>query len=102
MNRDSLTTRVAGVLDEAAGSARETERLPYRHREMEWLSAHAPELVNHAGKWIVLEGDSIVASDPDYQVARGQAVARGITRPLIFFIPQDNGSDGFIGGFDAA
>jgi hypothetical protein len=67
---------------------------------MEWLRAHAREIVNHAGNWIVLEGEEIVASDPSYESARSQAVARGITRPLIFFIPEDDGSDGFIGGFD--
>jgi hypothetical protein len=68
---------------------------------MEWLSAHAGELVNHAGDWIVLEGGGMIAPDPDYHTARGQAVAAGITRPLIFFIPVDDGSDGFIGGFEA-
>jgi hypothetical protein len=95
MNRDASTTRTAGLLDEVLGSAQEPARPSYRHREMEWLSAHAPELVNHAGNWIVLEGDGIVASDPGYE-------RRGITRPLIFFIPEDDRSDGFIGGFDAA
>src|SRR5580704_11750123 len=100
MDRDALTTS-AGLLEDVPGSAQEPARLPYRHREMEWLSAHAGELVNHAGRWIVLEGDGIVASDPDYHVARSHAVAVGITRPLIFFIPEDDGSDGFIGGFDA-
>jgi hypothetical protein len=100
MDRDALTTG-AGLLEDVPGSAQEPARLPYRHREMEWLSAHAGELVKHAGEWIVLEGDGIIASDPEYQTARDQAVARGITRPLIFFIPEDDGAEGFIGGFDA-
>jgi hypothetical protein len=67
---------------------------------MEWLSTHARDIASHAGNWIVLEGEEIVASDASYETARGQAVARGITRPLIFFIPEDDGLDGFIGGFD--
>ena len=73
MDRDALTTRTAELLDETPVSAREPARLPYRHREMEWLSAHAREIVSHAGNWIVLEGEEIVASDPSYESARRQA-----------------------------
>lgn len=67
----------------------------YRAVEAEWLLLHRAELADHRGRWIVLEGQEILASEENYQVARGRATQAGVLRPLIFFVPSD--SDPFIG-----
>jgi len=71
-------------------------RVSFRDREMTWISDHAKELAAHRGKWVVVEGARIQASDPVYQTARDQALRAGIDCPLIFFVPDDE-ADGFIG-----
>lgn len=89
------------VFDRVAWSAqqgfdRATERTAYRHREMTWLRSHSAELTAHRGKWVVLEGQRILASEGEYGAARQQAVLAGIHRPLIFLVPDDD-ADAFMG-----
>ena len=50
----------------------------YRGQELDWIQSHGEELAVHRGKWVVLEGETIVASDADYDLAR--KVAKGGTR----------------------
>ena len=69
---------------------------PFRDREMTWINGHAEELATHRGKWVVVEGAQILASDPAYQAARDEAVRAGVDCPLIFFVPDDK-ADGFMG-----
>jgi hypothetical protein len=72
----------------AGNGARKT--LPHRHQESEWMRTHQEELAMHRGKWVVIEGNRLVAVDEDYSVARDQATAEGIKIPLIFRVPPDD------------
>ncbi len=80
----------------SAQQAQASERAAYRHQEMAWLRAHFADLARHRGRWVVLEGQGILASEQDYLEARRRATLAGVQRPLIFFVP-DDGADAFIG-----
>src|SRR2546422_8285684 len=57
-----------------------------RTQELQWVRDHATVLRDLAGKWIVVEGDCLVASDPNYETARDMAVQKGIVRPFIIYV----------------
>ena len=59
-----------------------------RTQELQWVRDHATVLRDLAGKWIVVEGDRLVASDPNYETARDMAVQKGIVRPFIIYVPE--------------
>jgi hypothetical protein len=62
---------------------------PFRAQELQWLmdKEQSGALKELAGRWIVIEGDQLVAQDISYDGARGKASSAGITRPFIIFIP---------------
>lgn len=80
----------------SARQARAPEQAAYRYQEMAWLRSHLADLAVHRGRWVVLEGQGILASEQDYLAARHRATLAGVHRPLIFFVP-DDGADAFIG-----
>lgn len=59
-----------------------------RSQELEWLRNHSDTLPSLAGKWIVLEGEHLIAEDPSYENARKTAKKAGIGRPFIIFVPE--------------
>ena len=62
---------------------------PFRAQELEWLKEkeQSGALRGLSDKWVVIEGDQLVADDSTYEGARAKARDAGITRPFIIFIP---------------
>jgi len=54
---------------------------------MEWLKKNTLEPSEFSGRWVVLEKDTLIASDQEYEKARAEAVRKGIGRPFIVFVP---------------
>ncbi len=59
-----------------------------REEELAWLSENRTELKGLAGKWIVLQGNNLIASDESYERAREAATRIGVRRPFIFYVPK--------------
>lgn len=68
----------------------EAQRLPAlnrREREHEWRRSNRELLQSRfAGKWIVLEGEEVVAHGTDARQAVEQARAKGVVVPYVFFV----------------
>lgn len=58
----------------------------HRAVELKWREKHSEELRRYEGRWVVLEGETIVASDSDPAEAVEQARAQGIATPYVFFV----------------
>lgn len=52
--------------------------------EKRWLRAHAGE---YPGCWLALDGDRLIAADPDLDVVRAAASQDGAVDPLFHFRP---------------
>ena len=50
---------------------------------MKWLAAHAHE---YAGQWVALDGDTLIAHDPDHRQVWAAAEASGAYPPLVTFL----------------
>jgi hypothetical protein len=57
-----------------------------RTGEFEWLRVHAPE---HAGKYVALEGDRLVAEGDSVTSVMEQARAKGVGLPLVHYISEE-------------
>lgn len=62
--------------------------ISFRRKEVEWLETHRDELQSLTEKWVVVEGDTLIAFGTDYMEVVAQAKAQGITIPFVVFIPQ--------------
>lgn len=62
-----------------------------RRRELEWRQTHREELRQYAGEYVALEGEEIIAHDPDPLVVVAEARSRGIRGPYIFRIGESTG-----------
>ena len=60
-----------------------------REAELRWLAEHPEVLTQHAGQWIALAGPELVAAGRHLDDVATAAQARGVTRPLVMFIPAD-------------
>ena len=58
-----------------------------RQKASKWLATHDQELKAYRGKWILLEGDQLLAVDEDYHTVRLKAEASGIEVPFIYPVP---------------
>ncbi|PYT72900.1 MAG: hypothetical protein DMG39_08610 [Acidobacteria bacterium] len=67
-----------------------TKRSSLRSRELQWLKERTSALQEFAGKWIVVEGNELIANDSSYESARDKANRAGIVRPFIVFVPESN------------
>lgn len=68
----------------------------YREVELNWLENDHLLLKSHAGHWIVVEGEAIIASGKSYSKTRRAAIAKGIDRPFIFYVPEHE-TEAFMG-----
>ncbi|MFQ5662377.1 MAG: hypothetical protein ACE5HL_00905 [Terriglobia bacterium] len=70
---------------------KEKAQKPVRFRgralELDWLKRHAASMLDFAGKWIVVQGDQLLASDSSYEKARAIAQEKGVQRPFIIYVP---------------
>lgn len=63
-----------------------------RRIELEWRRTHREELLQYAGRYVVLEGEKIIAHGPDPRRVLAEARAKDIPIPYIFFVddaPED-------------
>lgn len=74
------------VKDVDEGSAASPQPLGHRQREQESRRTHGDVLRGYAGKWMVLEGEEIIAHGDDPADLVKQARERGIRSPYIFFV----------------
>jgi hypothetical protein len=66
-----------------------TKKVPYRDRsrEMKWVKEHRAE---YPDQWVSVEGDRLIAADPDGLKVYQAAKAEGIESPFIVHIlPED-------------
>lgn len=59
----------------------------FRQKEMEWLHRHHGELSHYANQWIAIEGNELIAANPDLTEVMAKAQAKGITVPFVLFVP---------------
>lgn len=59
-----------------------------RTKELKWLSEHEPE---YRGQYVLLFGDQLVAHGKNLKALVEEARAKGCDRPLIHFVPDDDG-----------
>lgn len=60
------------------------EPMPDRTREWEWIKQHKRE---HAGQWVALDGDRLIAASPNRLEISAAIKADGAKLPLIHRIP---------------
>lgn len=58
-----------------------------REKELQWLRDHQDQLESLQGKWIVIEGDKLVAEGESFDVVYEAAKDKGIEIPFIFPVP---------------
>lgn len=61
---------------------------PSREKEMKWLHKNIEYVNSFAGKWIVVEGDKLLASSTNLPRVVDTARKRGIASPFVFFVPE--------------
>jgi len=79
--------RFAAGLDSPPGARRVPAR--DRSREVRWIGEHRSE---HAGQWVALEGERLIAADADAGKVYAAAIAEGIASPFVVRIPPDDAS----------
>ena len=58
-----------------------------RTAELEWLDQHRSE---YRGQWVALEGSALLSSGSDARQVRDDARAKGVRRPLLIHVPEDD------------
>ncbi len=59
-----------------------------RSKEIAWRAHHGEELKRLAGQWVALEGNYLVAHDPDVANVIRSARSRGIAVPYVFYVDE--------------
>ena len=57
-----------------------------RRREMDWVKENR---ANYADQWVVVEGDRLIAADPDEHKAFADAKAAGVDIPFLIHVLPD-------------
>jgi uncharacterized protein (DUF433 family) len=60
--------------------------------EWQWVQSHPDQLRLYVGDWVVVDPSGIVAHGTSYAQVRDEAVAKGISIPFIFRIPEPSDS----------
>jgi hypothetical protein len=74
-----------------------SRQVTFRDRSAEMAWAASPDL-QFAGKWVVLEGGHVLASDSDPKRLYEDVRAKGISSPFLIFVSSDN-NEPFAGGW---
>jgi hypothetical protein len=61
---------------------------PSREKEIKWLHENIEYVNTFAGKWIVVEGNELLASSTNLPEVIDTARKRGIVSPFVFFVPE--------------
>jgi hypothetical protein len=67
----------------------------HRYKEMEWIAANRCQYI---GQWVALDGDRLIAADPDAMKVYQAAKAEGIETPFLHHMLPKN-SLPFVGGW---
>lgn len=65
----------------------------YRELELTYERTHPNALLKYAGRWIALEGETVVASSTNLTQTIADAQARGIKIPYVFYVSADDTSE---------
>jgi hypothetical protein len=63
--------------------------VPAEDREGEWIEAHLELLAQHAGQWVAIGPQGILAYDDDLLVVQELARQRGAVDPLFLQVPSE-------------
>lgn len=61
-------------------------QLSHRHVERAWRQANVEVLQSYAGRWVVLEGEQIIAAGDDPAELVAAARGQGIRSPYVFYV----------------
>ena len=74
----------------ASGARAWTRTLPSRReKETQWRQTHLDVLRHHVGRWVVIQGDQLVASSVSLGEAVALARANGVAVPYVFQVEED-------------
>ncbi|MBX2991247.1 MAG: hypothetical protein KF749_08765 [Bacteroidetes bacterium] len=59
-----------------------------RELEMKWLEDNKELLATLSGKWIALEGGTLVGADVEFAKVSDKARSSGIVSPFILYVPE--------------
>ncbi len=62
----------------------------YRERELTYERTHPDVLLQYAGRWIALEGETVIASSTNLTQTIADARSRGIKIPYVFYVSADD------------
>jgi len=60
--------------------------------EWQWVESHPDQLRRYVGEWVVVDPSGIVAHGPSCTQVVDQAIAKGISIPFVFRVPEPNDS----------
>ena len=61
----------------------------YRERELAYERTHPGSLLKYSGRWIALEGETVIASSTSLAQTIADARSSGIESPYVFFVSSD-------------
>ncbi len=79
--------RLAGAQVEMPAAVRHAES-----PEMDWLVQNAPELGQHKGEWLLIQGRQLLVHSRDFGVVREAVNERQIQSPFVYYVPTDEES----------
>jgi Family of unknown function (DUF5678) len=76
--------------EEMEGIEPRPAKTQFRDRELEWRRTHHELLQQYQNEWVVLEGEQVIAHGTDPVQVIQEAKRRGILKPYIFFVEQED------------
>jgi hypothetical protein len=88
MSVDALVAEAVDSYLTKSSKANGVRPAPYHDRraEMAWAEKPGPE---YRGKWVVLEGETVVATGSDPSRIYAEARQSGISSPFLIYIPRE-------------
>jgi len=58
-----------------------------REKEMQWFKDHYEQLEKLQGRWIAIEGDTLIAEGDSFEAVYEATKEKGIEIPFVFLVP---------------
>jgi hypothetical protein len=71
--------------------------IPLQTPELDWLQSHSSDLQPYEGQWVVLHNEKLIAHSQSLREVTSMARKRGIKKPLVFRVPQEDPNIEIIG-----